>query len=43
MKEISKNLQIKITSIGNTDKAKWLENYIKHDIKSKANIRLECM
>lgn len=35
MKEISKNIQIKITSIGNPDKAKWLENYIKHDIKSK--------
>ena len=35
MKEISKNIQIKITSIGNPDKAKWLENYIKHGIKSK--------
>lgn len=35
MKEISKNIQNKITSIGNSDKAKWLENYIKHGIKSK--------
>ena len=35
MKEISKNIQSKISSIGNPDKAKWLENYIKHDIKSK--------
>jgi len=35
MKEISKNIQIKITSIGNPDKARWLENYVKHGIKSK--------
>jgi len=35
MKEISKNIQSKITLIGQPDKAKWLENYIKHDIKSK--------
>jgi hypothetical protein len=35
MKEISENIQSKITSIGKPDKAKWLENYIKHDIKSK--------
>ena len=35
MKEISKNIQNRITSIGNPNKAKWLENYIKHDIKSK--------
>ena len=35
MKEISKNIQSKITSIGKPDKANWLENYIKHDIKSK--------
>ena len=35
MKKISKNIQDKITSIGKPDKAKWLENYIKHDIKSK--------
>ena len=35
MKEISKNIHSKILSIGNPDKAKWLENYIKHDIKSK--------
>ena len=35
MKEISKNIKSKITSIGKPDKAKWLENYIKHDIKSK--------
>lgn len=35
MKEISKNIQDKITSIGKPEKAKWLENYVKHDIKSK--------
>ena len=35
MNEISKNIKSKITSIGKPDKAKWLENYIKHDIKSK--------
>ena len=35
MKDISKNIQSKITSIENPKKAKWLENYIKHDIKSK--------
>ncbi len=35
MKEISKNIQNKITSIGNPEKAKWLENYVKHEIKSK--------
>jgi len=35
MKKISKNIQDKITSIGKPEKAKWLENYIKHDIKSK--------
>ena len=35
MKEISKNIQDKITLIGKPEKAKWLENYIKHDIKSK--------
>ncbi len=35
MKEISNNIQIKITSIGNPDKARWLENYVKHGIKSK--------
>jgi 3-methyladenine DNA glycosylase AlkD len=35
MKEISKNIQNKITSIGKPDKANWLENYIKHNIKSK--------
>jgi hypothetical protein len=35
MKEISKNIQSKITSIGKSDKAKWLENYIKHEINQK--------
>ena len=35
MNEISKYIENKITSIGNPDKAKWLENYVKHDIKSK--------
>jgi len=35
MKEISKNIQYKIALIGKPEKAKWLENYIKHDIKSK--------
>jgi 3-methyladenine DNA glycosylase AlkD len=35
MKEISKNIQIKITSIGKPDKANWLEKYVKHDVKSK--------
>ena len=35
MNEISKNIKSKITSIGKPDKAKWLENCIKHDIKSK--------
>ena len=35
MKEISKNIQDRITLIGKPDKAKWLENYVKHEIKSK--------
>ena len=35
MKEISKNIQDRITSIGKPEKAKWLENYVKHEIKSK--------
>ncbi len=35
IKEISKNIQEKITSFGNPEKAKWLENYVKHNIKSK--------
>jgi len=35
MKGTSKYIQNKITSIGKPEKAKWLENYIKHDIKSK--------
>jgi len=35
MQEISKNIKKKITSMGVPDKAKWLENYIKHGIKSK--------
>jgi 3-methyladenine DNA glycosylase AlkD len=35
MKEISAIIKSKITIIGNPEKAKWLENYIKHDIKSK--------
>ncbi len=33
--EISKKIQDKILAIGKPEKAKWLENYIKHDIKSK--------
>ncbi len=35
MTDISAIIQNRISSIGNTDKAKWLENYVKHDIKSK--------
>ncbi len=35
MKEISKNIQDRITSIGKPEKARWLENYVKHEIKSK--------
>ena len=35
MNEISKNIQDRITSIGKPEKAKWLENYVKHEIKSK--------
>ena len=35
MNEIAKNIKDKITSAGQPEKAKWLENYIKHDIKSK--------
>ena len=35
MKEISKKIQDRITAIGKPEKAKWLENYVKHDIKSK--------
>ncbi len=35
MKEISIKIQDKILAIGKPEKAKWLENYIKHDIKSK--------
>ncbi len=35
MKDISKTIQDKITSIGKPEKAKWLENFIKHNIKSK--------
>ncbi|MCF8356014.1 MAG: DNA alkylation repair protein [Melioribacteraceae bacterium] len=35
MKEISIYIQNKITAIGKPEKARWLENYIKHDIKSK--------
>jgi 3-methyladenine DNA glycosylase AlkD len=35
MKEISIYIRSKITSIGQPDKANWLENYVKHDIKSK--------
>jgi hypothetical protein len=35
MKDIFKNIQSKITSIVKLGKAMWLENGIKHDIKSK--------
>ncbi len=35
MKELSKEIQNRITSISNDAKAKWLENYVKHNIKSK--------
>jgi len=35
MKKISKKIQDRITSIGKPEKAKWLENYVKHNVKSK--------
>jgi len=35
MKEVSKNIQNTIASIGSPKKAQWLENYVKHNIKSK--------
>lgn len=35
MKKISKEIQNEIASIGKPEKARWLENYVKHDIKSK--------
>jgi len=35
VKEISQYIQNKITSIGKPEKAKWLENYVKHNIVSK--------
>jgi 3-methyladenine DNA glycosylase AlkD len=35
VEEISKYIQDTISSSGNPEKAKWLENYVKHDIKSK--------
>jgi len=35
MKKISKEIQDRITSVGKPEKAKWLENYVKHNIKSK--------
>jgi 3-methyladenine DNA glycosylase AlkD len=35
MKEISKSIQDTISSVGRPEKAKWLENYVKHNIKSK--------
>lgn len=35
MKDISKDIQDKLTSIGKPEKAKWLENYVKHNVKSK--------
>lgn len=35
MKEISKNIQDKLTLIGKPEKAKWLEFYVKHKVKSK--------
>jgi 3-methyladenine DNA glycosylase AlkD len=34
-KEVLNNIQSRITSVGNPEKARWLENYIKHGIKSK--------
>ena len=35
MKEASRDIQSNITAAGNPEKARWLENYIKHNIKSK--------
>ena len=35
MKIVSKEIQDEIASIGKPEKARWLENYVKHDIKSK--------
>lgn len=35
MEEISKHIQEKISAISDRNKAKWLENYVKHNIKSK--------
>lgn len=35
MKEISRSIQDKLTLMGKPEKAKWLENYVKHKIKSK--------
>ena len=35
MKKISKEIQDKIASIGKPEKARWLENYVKHDVRSK--------
>ncbi len=35
MLEVSRNIQDEITSIGIPEKARWLENYIKHQVKSK--------
>ncbi len=35
MNEIAHKIQNKITALGNPDKAKWLEQYVKHNIKSK--------
>jgi 3-methyladenine DNA glycosylase AlkD len=33
--KISKHIQDKIAAVGKPEKAKWLENYVKHGIKSK--------
>lgn len=35
MNEISKKIQDRISDIGKPEKAAWLENYVKHNIKSK--------
>lgn len=35
MKNISKDIRDKLTSIGKPEKARWLEKYVKHNIKSK--------
>jgi len=33
--EVSREIQDRISGKGNSEKAKWLQNYVKHDIRSK--------